>query len=175
MESQYLKIPKDRVAVLIGKNGETKKKIEARAKVKLDISKEGGVTMLSDDGLALWKTEKVVKAIGRGFNPNTAMRLLKDDYELIIINLDDMFHGRESDVKRVKGRIIGEGGKSRRIIEDLTGSKISVYGKTVGAITVAEDLPLVETALDMLIGGAQHASVYAVLEKMRRERKGGLR
>ena len=100
-----LKIPKDRIAVLIGKGGSVKKQIEEETKTKLDIdSREGDVTLSGEDGLSLFTAREIVKAIGRGFNPDVALLLLKPDYsfELIIIEPRS-----KNDLSRIKGRIIG--------------------------------------------------------------------
>ena len=70
MDSQELKIPVDRVAILIGKNGEVKKKIEKKMHVHIDIhSEEGDVIVSGEDSVAVYETLSIVKAIGRGFNP----------------------------------------------------------------------------------------------------------
>ncbi|MBN2517314.1 MAG: RNA-processing protein, partial [Candidatus Altiarchaeota archaeon] len=122
----------------------------------------------------LWKGRDIVKAIGRGFNPKYAINLAKDDYGLLVISLDEMFHGNENDIKRVKARVIGEGGKARRIMETLSNTKISVYGKTVSVIGGEEDVGVVEDALKMLISGARHATVYRFMEGMQKEKRLGL-
>lgn len=174
MEAEYLKIPGDRVGVLIGKGGETKKLVEKKAGVDLDITHEGSVTIKCEDGLKLWTGRDIVKAIGRGFNPKYALNLSKEGYALTIFNLDEIFHGRESDIRRVKSRIIGEDGKARRTMETLSDSKISVYGKTVSVIAREEDMDAIEEALKMLMDGAHHAKVYTFLEGAHKEKKPGL-
>ena len=72
--SYELKIPKERVAVLIGKKGEIKKQIEQATNTKLKIdSKEGDVEISGEDALKLYATREIIRAIGRGFNPEIAM------------------------------------------------------------------------------------------------------
>jgi len=47
---KYIKIPLDRVAVLIGKNGEIKKYLESKTGIRLDInSKEGDVKIFNNE------------------------------------------------------------------------------------------------------------------------------
>jgi len=174
MEAEFLKIPKDRVGVVIGKGGETKRLVEQKAGVTLDVTHEGSVSIKSEDGLNLWKGRDVVKAIGRGFNPKFALNLSKEGYAFTIINLDEIFHGRESDIKRIKARVIGENGKARKTMETLSNSKISVYGKTVSIIAREEDMGPIEEALKMIMDGAHHAKVYKFLEGVHREKKLGL-
>jgi ribosomal RNA assembly protein len=167
---QYtLKIPKERIAVLIGKKGTDKRKIEKAMGVKLHIdSKEGEIRIEGEDALNLFAAREICRAISRGFNPDVAMQLQKQDYALEIISL----RGRTvNEMHRLKGRIIGEGGKSRTVIEDLTGSYIVVYGKTIGLIGEFEPLRDARKAVEMLVQGANHASVYRLLERKRRSRR----
>ena len=117
----------------------------------------------------MYSTRDIIKAIGRGFNPEIAQLLLKQDYCFEIIMISD--HVKPSHLQRVKGRIIGTNGKTRRLIEELTETFISVYGKTVCMIGRVEDVAIAKRALESLIKGSPHANVYRWLEKMRRERK----
>ena len=168
--SYELKIPKDRVAVLIGKNGSVKAELETETKTKISVdSKEGDIVVSGEDALLLYSAREVIKAIGRGFNPDVAKLLLKQDYAFELITITD-FVG-ENHVVRVKGRIIGSDGKARRIIEELTDSHISVYGKTVGIIGTHESLSAAKRAVEALLSGSPHSSIYKFLEKRRREMK----
>ncbi len=167
--SYDLKVPKDRLAVIIGPKGVTKKQIEHATKTRLSIdSDEGDITIAGKDALLLYAAREIVRAIGRGFSPETAMQLLKQDYSLEIIQITD-YASTPNDIQRLKGRIIGEEGKSRRTIEDMTGAEISVYGKTVALIGNFDALELSRRAVDSLLAGATHASVWRWLERRRRE------
>ena len=172
--AEFLKIPKDRVGVLVGKEGKTKAMLENKCKVKLNIGHEGDVSITSaeKDGYGEWKALSVVKAIGRGFNPKYAILILKEDYVLSIINLYDVLNRKDADVKRVKGRVIGEKGKAWKTIEALTNSKMAVYGRTIGIIGMESDVALCEQAIQMIIDGARHQSVYAFLERSGNKRLG---
>jgi ribosomal RNA assembly protein len=165
--AEYLKVPKDRVGVLVGKDGRTKSMLEKKCKVRLDIGQEGGVSIVSpdEDGYKEWRALGVVKAIGRGFNPKYAIQVLKEGHVLSIINLYDVLNRKDSDLKRVKGRVIGEKGKAWRTIEGLTNTRMAVYGRTIGIIGMEEDVDLCERGIQMIIDGARHQSVYSFLEK----------
>ncbi|MEM2911484.1 MAG: KH domain-containing protein [Candidatus Bathyarchaeia archaeon] len=175
--SAFVRIPKERVGVLIGQDGETKKAIEKMLSVELQIESDtGGVTITlaenADDPSTLLKAKDVVTAIGRGFSPEHAFRLIRDeDAVLDIIDLRTIFGRSESDIKRVKGRIIGMEGKTRRIIEELTDTHIAVYGHTVSIIGNIEHAQVAREAIQMLIQGSQHATVYKFLHRKRRELK----
>lgn len=175
--STFVRIPKDRIGVLVGPEGKTKKAIEEKLAVTLQIESDaGGVTIMlaenTNDPSALFKAKDVVTAIGRGFSPEHAFRLIRDEEAMLdIIDLRLIFGKSESDLRRVKGRIIGMDGKTRRIIEELTETNIRVYGHTVGIIGNIEQVQAAREAIQMLIEGSSHGTVYRYLHKKRRELK----
>mgnify|MGYP001390239175 CR=1 FL=1 len=114
---------------------------------------------------------EIITAIGRGFSPEKAMLLLVGDNILHVMNLQE-FVGKSTDqMERIKGRIIGEKGKARTNMENLTSTSISVYGKTVSVIGSPNQLKIVIDALSSLSSGSMHGSVYNKLETARRREK----
>jgi ribosomal RNA assembly protein len=171
MYSHELKIPKERIAVLIGTDGEVKKKLEEACSIKLDInSEEGDVFISGKDAFRLFTAKEIVKAIGRGFNPDIALLLQKVDFVLELVNLKDVARNKNH-LLRIKGRVIGTEGKTRKIIEELTLSQMSVYGKTIGIIGRSENAVIAKRAVEMIIEGSPHANVYKYLEKNRKSMK----
>ncbi len=169
--SYDLKVPKERVAVLIGKEGSVKKKIEEATNCKLQIdSKEGDVFIIGNDSIGLYEAREVVRAIARGFNPDIACLLLKQDYMLDTLDLRDYAPTKNAQI-RLKGRVIGSEGKSRRVIEELTETHISVYGKTIGIVGEINNVGMAKTAIEKLLEGGMHSGVYKELEKKRRDMK----
>ena len=77
---KLIRIPTDRIGALIGKSGNTKKLIEKKCSVSLDIDSEGGEVMITTkkltEDIEPFKAVEIVSAIGRGFSPENAMRLL---------------------------------------------------------------------------------------------------
>lgn len=170
MDTQELKIPLERIAVLIGKNGETKRQIERKKRIKLEInSEEGDVFIHGEDSVAVFDTVPVIKAIGRGFNPEIAELLFDEDYSLEFITISDFSGRSQKKLLRLRGRVIGQEGKARKMIESMTETYISVYGKTIGVIGKIEDVAVSRQALEMLLEGAPHGNVYKWLEDKRRE------
>ena len=166
--SYDLKITKDRIAVLIGAKGETKSELERETKCRIQVdSKEGDVTLSGKDAVTLFALREVVKAIARGFNPDLAKQLLKQDYILEIISLND-YSKEKSHQQRLKGRVIGMEGKARHTIEELTECYISVYGKTISVLGKIEMVSICKRSVESLLSGSPHANVYKWLERQRR-------
>ncbi len=175
--SAFVRIPRERVGVLVGVDGKVKRQIEEKLDVKLEVESDaGGVTAVLNDEATdpslLFKTKDVITAIGRGFAPEYALRLIRDEDAIFdLMDLRDTFGRSESDIKRVKGRIIGMNGKTRRLIEELTNADVVVYGHTVGIIGTFEQATVARNAVQMLIDGSQHHTVYRFLQRKRRELK----
>jgi ribosomal RNA assembly protein len=95
---------------------------------------------------------------------------------LRVVDLKE-YGGRSAEnLARIRGRIIGEGGRARRNIEELTESHISVYGHTVAIIARAEWAGIAEDAVRRLAAGSPHAAVYSALQRARsRSRLGAAR
>ena len=173
----FVRIPKERVGVVIGPDGTTKKNIEEKLSVELEIDSDAGdvhisVTENATDPSTLFRAKDVVTALGRGFSPEHAFRLVRDEDVLMeLIDLRAAFGKSEADLKRVKGRIIGLNGKTRRIIEELTDANVAVYGHTVGVIGTLEQVQVAREAIEMLVRGSMHSTVYRFLHRKRRELK----
>ncbi|MEM3030797.1 MAG: KH domain-containing protein [Candidatus Micrarchaeia archaeon] len=167
---ELINIPSERVAVLVGSNGETKRRVERMGGVRLKVGREGEVEIRGKDSYGEWRAKEVVRAIGRGFSPDKATKLFDEDYYFKVIDLKDIL-GSDKDVVRTKGRIIGEGGKARRIIEELSEADLCIYGNTVAIIGRLAELSLAEEAVSALIRGASHTRVWSILEKGRRRLK----
>ncbi len=167
--SYELKIPLERIAVLIGTEGETKKELENNTKSKIDVSAEGDVTITGNDALLLYTARDIVQAIARGFNPKIAQLLLKTDYVLEIIDLRGVAGKSKNTQERLKGRVIGKAGKSREELERLTDTHISVYGKTIGIIGEVQQVAASREAVAMLLSGSMHKTVFAFLERKKKQ------
>lgn len=164
---QLVNIPQERVAVLVGEKGRDKRKLERLSKAKFKVSEEGTVAVKAKDALDEWRAKDIVLAIGRGFSPQRALKLIDEDYYLKIMDLRTLFSS-DKELARVKGRIIGEKGRTRMIIEDCTDADVCVYGHTVSLIGRVDEVALAEQAIGLLLEGAMHSTVYKFLERGRR-------
>ncbi|MFA5364841.1 MAG: KH domain-containing protein [Candidatus Bathyarchaeia archaeon] len=173
----YVKIPGERIGALVGPDGSVKNVIERKLHVHLEVDSEDGNVQITlpvnaEDPTVLFRAKEVVIAIGRGFSPEHAFRLLDDEEILLeIIDFRETVGRSPSDLKRLKGRVIGKEGKTRRIIEEMSEADISVYGHTIGIIGYPDQSSIAREAVSMLIGGSLHGTVYRYLQKKRRELK----
>jgi len=172
---KLVRIPVDRIGVIIGKSGKTKRQIEKKCNVDLNIDSETGEVIITSDkidgNISPFKAVEIVSAMGRGFSPENSLQLLRGETSLHIIDLRE-FGGKSPDqIERIKGRIIGENGTARLNMENLTGATISVYGRTVGIIGEPNQLRLAVDAISSLCSGSMHGPVYNKLEAARRKEK----
>ena len=168
-ETDYLKIPQNRVGALIGTNGDVKKSIEKLTGTILDIDSDDGTVYITpredmEDPLGVWNANHIVKAIARGFNPDVAMKLIHDDIYLEVMKLPLYIGKSKKALSRYKGRIIGTNGKTRELITELADVDMAVYGKTVSLIGEMENILVAKEAIEMILNGSRHKSVYSFLE-----------
>jgi len=172
---KLIRVPQDRVGAMIGKKGEVRKAIEEKAGIVLQIDSETGEIIIDDtkakDPVLVMKVEDVIKAIGRGFSPEKAYKLMEEEMYLHIIDIHDYVGKSPKHLRRIKARIIGKNGKTRRIIEGMTGAFLSIYGGTVSILGDFNAVEVSKTAVDMILNGSEHSTVYKYLERKRREAK----
>ena len=169
MYQEFIKIPKERIAVLIGTKGKDKRLLEKHTQTKMQVdSKEGTVTLSGEDSFQLFLAKNVIKAVGRGFSPNASLELLGDDKILEVINIQE-FSGKSKDkFIRLKSRIIGSEGKARKTIQLLTNTNIVIYGKTISIIGEAESVIKAKKSIETLLLGSKHGTVYSKLERSKK-------
>jgi len=168
---QHVTVPQDRIGVLIGEGGETMREIEEAAEVRLDIDSENGSVAIESvgDPVSGMVAPDIVRAIGRGFAPDAALSLLEHDLRMFdLIDIDDAARNK-NDLQRHKGRLIGENGRTRELMEELSGANVVIYGSTLGIIGQPEEVQAVRRAAEMILDGAPHGAVYSYLERKHNE------
>ncbi|MFN3910318.1 MAG: KH domain-containing protein [Candidatus Anstonellaceae archaeon] len=166
---QYIKIPKKRVEVLEGEANSTLYHLEKVLNVKLYVEKDGEIR-IEGPSVDVFFSLPIIKAIGRGFEPSVALKLKQENYGFNLIDLKD-YAKRKEQLKRIKGRIIGKKGKTKRILEEEGQCDIAIFGSTVGIIADLEFLDVATTAVFKLIEGIPHGGVYLYLEKNKKKFK----
>ncbi len=167
----YVKVPLDRIGVLIGRGGEVLRMVMERTRTKIMVDEVNGSVVIepaspATTALDLMKAQDFVKAIAYGFSPERASRVLEEDQVLIVIDLKQYVKPSPNHLTRVKGRIIGEGGKARKNLEEIGNVYISVYDDYVAIIGDYESANAVRDAILMLVEGRQHSTVYRYLERV---------
>ena len=169
----YARVPEDRVAVVIGAGGRTRREIAAATHASVAIDAEEGEVRIEapdSDPIAGLKARDIVLAIGRGFSPERAMRLLKENTYLGILDIKFTTGKHEKDaLRRIRSRVIGTRGRARARIEELSGCSVSVYGSTVALIGDEEQLERATRAVEMLLKGSEHSTVFHLLARLRRD------
>lgn len=176
LASQYLRIPINRIGVVIGKGGSNRHTIEDKTLSIITIDSDTGEVEIRarkelEDPVALLKARDIVKAIGRGFSLTQSMKLAEDNYYLEIIRLKPLVGNQPSQMRRVKSRIIGSAGKTKETIEELTGCALVILGGTVSLIGDFEKIAFTKDALLNIINGHQVESVLSKLEELKRQTK----
>ena len=167
--TQELKIPKERVPILIGKKGLVKKQLQYKLKINLKIDSYGVVVISGEDNLKVYDAKNIIHAIARGFNPEIALKLMDEENCYESINMSDYARGSKSKLIRMKGRMIGTSGRARRYLEEITRCNIIVYGKTVSIIGKIENVQIARKGIENLLRGSKHSNVYLSIEKQIRK------
>lgn len=165
---QALYIPKERIDIIRRDKGLVDR-IEKLCKCKIKISPDD-IVEVSGDAFNEFSARNIMYAFGRGFDIVTACRLLNDDYYFTSIDLGQIF-GSEKRMQRVKARIIGKNGKSKRYIEEVSLAKLSIYGETVSFIGTISEISEAQAAVNTLVEGGTHRLAYIRMESVHRKNK----
>ncbi|AEB95541.1 MAG: KH domain-containing protein [Metallosphaera sp.] len=156
-------------------------KLELVKSLLSDLSRSGGIEILYDERSKNFivdpknqnpyqalKTVSVINALGLGVPVSDAFKLIGEEYILDVIDLKQLSHDKAV-MSRIKGRIIGEGGKTKRIIQEYTGVTIVVSDHHVALIGTYEQIPIAKKALELILKGKEHSTVYRYLDKAEEE------
>ena len=134
-----------------GRKGSTRRALEKATKSSLHIdSNSGDVSVVWDeefDPILRMKLPDVIRAIGRGMNPDRALQLLKDDHHLRLYDMREYVGKNPNQQRRIRSRLIGRNGRIRELIEEHSGSEVTIYGSTVVIIGDEDALPLAGQAV----------------------------
>ena len=98
------------------------------------------------------------------------MRLLKENTFLGVLDIKlATGHHEKAALRRIRSRVIGTRGRARTRIEELSGCSMSVYGSTVALIGEEEQLERATRAVELLLKGSEHSTVFHLLARLRRD------
>ncbi|MEK6757820.1 MAG: hypothetical protein AABX88_01700 [Nanoarchaeota archaeon] len=138
-----------------------RRKLETQLNVK--ITNRGKEVSIQGDPENEYVAEKVIDALEFGFPFSTAMLIEEENLDFQIINIKD--HTKRHDLERVRGRIIGKGGKTLKTLSLLTKCFFEIKENQIGIVGDSENLPGAEQGLIFLIKGSKQGNVYKFLEK----------
>ena len=144
-----------------------KNKTRLEKLLKIKISNRGKETVIEGTPENEFTAEKVIDAINFGFPYSHATEIKKQDLEFEIINLKD--YTKKHDYERIRGRIIGKGGKALRNLSELSDCFIEINENRIGIIGEPLNVKNAIEALTQIIRGSKHGNVYKGLEKSKPE------
>jgi ribosomal RNA assembly protein len=165
---RVVQVPVNRFKAL-AKDPRMMRMIKENGNVELQLMEDSRIKIEGESSNE-WVTEQVLSAVALGFEPAKAMKLFKEDFYMEKIDLSNVLRSDKA-ITRQKARIIGEKGRAKRTIEELTDAYLAISEKKVAILGHYEDIQLAKEAISRLVRGDTHATVYAFLEKKRRESK----
>ncbi|MEX0932760.1 MAG: KH domain-containing protein [Candidatus Pacearchaeota archaeon] len=138
-----------------------KDRLEKELKVK--ITNRGRELFIDSSGEKEYFAGKVIEALNFGFRFEVAILLKNEDFDFEILNIKD--YTRRKDLERIRARIIGRGGKTLKVLHDLTDCFFETDENKVGVIGYPENLKKAEEAIQAIVRGSKQSNVYSFLEK----------
>lgn len=115
------------------------------------------------------KIRDFIIALDNCVDEYTALDIIKRDYMLYLIDLRNIFS--KDDVRRVLARVIGEGGKIKSRISEITGCSIIINEPNIILIGGYEDVEYAKQAIQIIVDGSPYTKLFKYLEKVRREKE----
>ncbi len=149
---------------------QNKKVLEKELKVK--ITNRGRLIFVDGKAEDEYTACEVIGAINLGFSLRDALLLTHDDFILEKINIKDVT--KRHDLERIRGRIIGTKGRTKKTIENIGDCLMAIHDNTIGIIGRADEIEPTLTALTALIKGKKQTKTYSYLEREKSKDKTSL-
>ncbi|MCL5239051.1 MAG: hypothetical protein M1286_01080 [Candidatus Marsarchaeota archaeon] len=161
---QQFLIPAKRAQLLKGKA--LMDSVHKRLGCKVEVRNDNEL-VIDGDALNEYNARVVMQAFARGFDFDTACKLLSDERFFETIDMKQLFKN-EAQIKRIKARIIGTDGKAKTYVQSVSGADIAVYGDTVSLIGTVDEIRVARAAVEVLLEGGTHKKAYMIMEKAKR-------
>ena len=138
-----------------------KKRLEKDLNVK--ITNKGKEVFVEGESEDEYSAEKVIDALNFGFPFENALLIKKENFIFEILNIKD--YTKRHDLKRIRARIIGKGGRTLKTLQQLTKCYFELKDNYVGIIGNPEYIENAQEAVISVIRGAKQSNVYNSLEK----------
>jgi len=130
--------------------------------LNVEISQRGKEIFIDGDGKDKHIAKKVIQALDFGFSFSDAL-LLKGEEIFEVMNLKD--YSKAKDMGKIRGLVIGKGGKALETLERLTRCSFEINNNRVGIIGLPEWLKIAIEGVRQLAQGTKHSNVYHYLEQ----------
>lgn len=157
---EFISIPEERMKI-VSSDKRIVKMLEELSGVHIKVNET--VCVEGEDPVSVMRVRDALKAFGRGFGFEDSLELLKEDYVLETVSVKSFGKSKNRRVS-LKGRVIGFKGSAKSNIEKYTNTKIAVYGNTISIIGKWENVQKAKQAIEMLLSGKPHNTVYMFLE-----------
>lgn len=148
------------------------KEIERKFSVKVSLINRD-LEIESENAYNLLRAKEIINALLLGFSREDCKKLFKDNYCLEIVEIKKFLINKNNRdrLRELKGRVIGEKGRAKRNIEELTKTKIIIHRNLIGIIGSEENVDIAKRAIEMLLEGRMHSTVYKFLTKELQKRR----
>ncbi|AAL64943.1 KH domain-containing protein [Pyrobaculum aerophilum] len=162
IDKKRLRAAREFVKLVDGKYGHRVELDEKQLYIKITPGPEATVD-------SILKIRDMARAIALGFDPEKALMLENDEYTLAVIELKE-YTDKPNHLRRIKGRIIGEEGRAKRTIENLAEVSMVVGDNYVALLGKLDDVEIAKRAVEMIIEGKKHGTVYKFIQSVKRRR-----
>ncbi|MGD9275589.1 MAG: KH domain-containing protein [Candidatus Pacearchaeota archaeon] len=138
-----------------------KKKLEKTLNVK--IQNRGKEVKIEGKGEDEFIAEKVIDALNFGFSYSDAISIKSEDFDFEVISIKD--YTKRKDLKSVRARIIGGGGKTLKVLSDLSRCSLELKENSVGIIGPPECIQNAIDGISSICHGSKQSNVYKLLEE----------
>ncbi|MCL4406498.1 MAG: hypothetical protein M1573_02350 [Candidatus Parvarchaeota archaeon] len=126
------------------------------------------VKLSCDNAFRAMLAKNAVTAFNRGFDSSISSLLLDDSYDILVLNVNDYSRSKKRQ-KELKGRVIGSRGMIKKRIMKETACFIKIQGKTISIVGHVENIGIAHGAVEMILNGAKHDSVFISINKKKLE------
>jgi len=112
---------------------------------------------------------EVLEAVNLGFSVDHALELKREGMMLQTVHIKGLT--KRNDLERVRGRIIGKGGRTLKTLQKLTQCDLSINDNEIGIIGNAEEIEDAIQSITSLVQGSKQGNVYGRLERQRKKKR----
>jgi len=112
---------------------------------------------------------EVLEAVNLGFSVDRALELKREGVILQSVYIKDLT--KRNDLDRVRGRIIGTGGRTLKTLQKLTNCDLAMNDNEIGIIGDTKEIEDAIQAVTSLVQGSKQGNVYSRLERHRKKKR----